>query len=375
MAYPKITKRTDGRYSAKVTIGTNLETGKLVRKEVYGKTKNEVKSKIDRLEEEKHKGILVPSVKANYTLRDWCDDWYEIYAKDYSLNSQRKYKGLIKNYIVPSLGHVQLSKLTTMQCQQFINHLKHETGLHNNTLNQLITFFKTLLNKAVILGHIGKNPAQYLEVPKRVKPKLNHLSEDETFIFLARCGSETLDNLCKLAVYTGMRESELMALTWDNLVGNKLIVDHQFGRLKTDETFYKPKNKKARVIGLSKSALKVLEDQRRYQTELRLKTGKEFRNDLDLVFTDVKGKRLVPNSIYRHFKKICSKIGLEGIRFHDLRHTYAVLNIRAGVDFKTISQSLGHHSVAFTMDQYAYVTENMLDESASKLEKYLSNYS
>lgn len=374
MAFQKITQRKDGRYCANVLIGEDPITGKVKRKMVYGSTKTEVKNKIKELEKEIAQGHLIPTMRSRFTVSDWCKEWLDTFASRLSKNSFTKYKGYIDKYIIPYLGSIELSKLNTLQCQQFTNKLIDYSNLHSNTVNHLIICFKTILNKAVEIGFITRNPATGVIIPKKIKADLNPFSEDEALEFINLCSNTTIDNLCKFALFSGLRAHEIMALTWNNLEGSEITVDHQFNRDKRDKNFYPTKNKRSRKVYLSDSALNILNNQRLIQAQSQISYGKKYRNNLNLIFTDKYGDRLHINTVRRHFKEICEKLGREDVRFHDLRHTYAVLSLKAGVDTKTISEALGHHSVAFTLDQYAYVTENMRKESALKLEKYLQQF-
>ena len=74
-----------------------------------------------------------------------------------------------------------------------------------------------------------------------------------------------------------------------------------------------------------------------------------------------------------NFKRIMSEIGLEELRFHDLRHTYAVNSLRAGDDIKTVQENLGHSTAAFTLSTYAHATPGMKRESANRMEHYIQS--
>ncbi len=91
------------------------------------------------------------------------------------------------------------------------------------------------------------------------------------------------------------------------------------------------------------------------------------------MFTNVLGEKIPPNTVYNHFKKIAAGIGAPQARFHDLRHSYAVLALKSGDDIKTVQSNLGHYTAAFTLDTYAYVTEQMKQESAERMDKTIEN--
>ena len=107
------------------------------------------------------------------------------------------------------------------------------------------------------------------------------------------------------------------------------------------------------------------------QTAARIKAGPLWDNAYNLVFTTETGAPVSQWKIERVFSKILAAAGLHGIRFHDLRHTYAVNAIRAGDDIKTVQGNLGHASAAFTLDRYGHFTERMKQDSAARMEGFI----
>ena len=93
---------------------------------------------------------------------------------------------------------------------------------------------------------------------------------------------------------------------------------------------------------------------RAQQAEWKLRAGEIWSNRNDLVFTNEIGENLSDVSVRKHFKDIVRSIGREKTRFHDLRHTFATLSLQNGTDVKTVSQELGHATVAFTLDRYGH---------------------
>lgn len=106
------------------------------------------------------------------------------------------------------------------------------------------------------------------------------------------------------------------------------------------------------------------------QAKARLKAGPLWENS-DLVFTDECGHHLVFSTVYKNFKDIVASIGCPHVRFHDLRHSYAVASIRAGDDIKTVQGNLGHATAAFTLDVYGHVTKQMKQASADRMENFI----
>ena len=93
-----------------------------------------------------------------------------------------------------------------------------------------------------------------------------------------------------------------------------------------------------------------------------------------LVFTTETGRYINNKTLYMNFKRIMKKIGLENVRFHDLRHTYAVNSLRAGDDIKTVQENLGHATAGFTLSTYAHATPGMKRESAKRMEGLIAQF-
>ena len=123
-----------------------------------------------------------------------------------------------------------------------------------------------------------------------------------------------------------------------------------------------------------------MERRKREQAEQRLKAGELWggwqttdQQKSALVFTTATGSNLSPQTVYNHYKKLASQIGAPDSRVHDLRHTFAVLSLQNGDDVKTVQGNLGHATAAFTLDVYGHVSERMKEDSAARMQEYISN--
>jgi integrase len=110
---------------------------------------------------------------------------------------------------------------------------------------------------------------------------------------------------------------------------------------------------------------------KRRQDEMKLAVGPAWDNSENLVFTNEMGAHLKHDLIYRHLKRVFAQMGVPKLRFHDLRHSYAVLSIQAGDDIKTVQENLGHYSAAFTLDVYGHVTDRMRRDSSERMDRYI----
>ena len=203
------------------------------------------------------------------------------------------------------------------------------------------------------------------------------LLDDELPIFLKMIVGDRMENLFYVAVFTGMRESELIGLSWDciDFEHGSIHLYRQLskGRRKGESwAFTSLKNRQARTFSPPRGVLEALKRVKRQQAEWRLKSGNAWQ-DTNLVFTNEHGQHLSMCAIYSHFKAVVKLIGISEMRFHDLRHTYATLAIQNGVDYKTLSATLGHATVAFTMDRYGHVSEAMRQDSANRMQAYIES--
>lgn len=207
------------------------------------------------------------------------------------------------------------------------------------------------------------------------------MDEKDIALFLKAIRRHRYEILFTVALFTGMREGEILGLTWDCvdfecglLLVNKQLQLHQ----ETGMEPYKlvsPKNGKSRTVAAAPSVMAQLKRHRSIQAQQRLQAGSSWNNPDNLVFTDSIGGHLTKSSVYRDFKSVAKSIGRPDARFHDLRHSYAVAALRSGDDIKTVQNNLGHATAAFTLDVYGHVTDSMRKESAAHMEKFIQSVS
>ena len=202
--------------------------------------------------------------------------------------------------------------------------------------------------------------------------------DDAAAAFLRAIDGQPHELLYKIALFTGMREGELLGLTWDCIDFTKGTISvRQQARQEQKKGgqyyFSTPKNGKGRVLAVPQSVLALFRAQQDKQKEMASYAGSAWDNVHNLVFTNAAGSFLSHRTVYDCFKRIVKSIGLETMRFHDLRHSYAVASIKNGDDIKTVQENLGHATAAFTLDVYAHATNQMKKASADRMEQYIQN--
>lgn len=374
-----ICKRKDGLWQCQVTTGFD-DNGKPKRKTYYGKTREEVRDKLNEaLMKVKTKTFKEP---AKYTFGEWVDIW----LNDYMKNSLRKttwesYETQVRLHIKPTLGSIKLVKLQPVQIQRLYNEKREEKSAR--TVRYIHQVINGALEQAFKERLIDFNPASAVKLPRDSKKEMKTLSKEEVRIFLETAKEQTEKAMEKkdagacfyytayfLVLNTGLRRGEILGLKWKDIDFKKgtLRISRQLVRVKGGFEFTEPKTPLSnRVIPLSNVVIRELERYRYIQTRERLKIGTIYE-DNDLICCTKIGRPIEPTNFIRNFKGVLKKAGLdETLRFHDLRHTYAVLAASKGIDVKTIQESLGHHSPAFTMEVYGHSTSDMKKEAAEKM--------
>lgn len=375
-----IRQRPDGRWEARFTVGRDPGTGKQIQRSVYGSTQKEVRQKLAQAVAALDNGDYFEPAKM--TLARWVEIWLEEYTGDKKYLTVKHYKAQCRAHIVPSLGAVKLSELTTPQIQAFYNHLQRE-GLASKSVRNIHGILTKCLSTAVQVGYLRNNPASAVTLPKVVKKDIQPLTDEQVRDFLRVSAADEYEILLKVILFTGLRESEAIGLTWDCIdfkAGTVTICKQLQKRPLSDGgfTFAPLKNGKTRIIKPAASVIALLSRRWKEQTEQRLRAGEAWQGwqsaeerKAALVFTTLTGTNLSPQTVYNHYKKLSAQIGAPDSRVHDLRHTFAVLSLQNGDSVKTVQGNLGHATAAFTLDVYGHVSEKMKEDSAARMEGYI----
>ena len=366
-----IRKRKDGRWEGRYTAGYDPETGKRIIKNVLGKTQAEVKEKLKKAIEE-NVGIDYGRAKT-YTVGSWLEVWMENYAKVKLRPSTFKTsQGFLSNHIKPQIGSIPLDKLTTIHIQRFYNNLqksgrvqrKNFPELKDKSLSPRVvrgvhTLLRNCLEQAVAERLILSNPAQGCKLPQLEKREMKILPQEKIGMYLAEAERRGLLAAFYLELTTGLRRGELLALQWTDLDAKNrtLAVTKQVNRINGELVVSPPKTRNSvRTLAVPQQAVDLLITEHK----------KHSRNPY--LFPSPKtGTMYDPDAFRRTHDKILKAIGAEHIRFHDLRHTFATLSLKSGVDVKTLSGALGHYSAGFTLNTYTHATAQMKQDAADAI--------
>lgn len=367
--------RGDGRWEGRYIVGYR-DNGTAITKNVLAKSKDECIDKLNVLKETcvQISGKLPTQAKSSMTFGEWMDLWYQNYSKPgIRETTQEGYETRIYKHIIPSIGHIQLDKLTQNDLQQFYTWLKNSgrlrlaetkgSGLSDRTVRSCHASCRSALDKAVAEGLIHKNPAIGCKLPPKKGREMQVLERDELQRFLIQAKEEGYYEIFMLDLATGMRRGELLGLQWDDLnqETGELHIQRQVAKVKGKMTVSTPKTKASvRTVILPRSVVHMLSEYRR-SVHSRWMFPSPIKKDLPRD----------PQNVYRRMQKVLEHANCKRVRFHDLRHTFATMALAHGMDVKTLSAMIGHISSATTLDIYSHVTNEMQVRSAEKIERSL----
>lgn len=346
---------------------------------LYGRTKAIVKDKLATKRAEIAQGNSI--TETDLTVEQWGWEWMKTFkAGKIKHSTMDNYESNFQHHVVPYIGNVKLKDLTTLMVQRVYILLEKE-GLSPKSIRNVHGMLHGMLDKAMRMDLIRRNVSNNCELPRIQKHEMHPLTKEEMGAFMTLARDDEYYLMMRFDFFTGLRESELIGLTWDCVDFEKhtLRVYRQFVRIAagTDKgrMMYTPlKNGKERTITLTPTAMNVLREACRKQSEQRLHAGSSWHNEHNMVFTRANGHFVRFKTLYVHFKDIVKKLGRPEVRFHDVRHTYATLSLQSHVDPKTLSEALGHATVAFTLDVYGHSNSDMRQQAADQLEKLICQY-
>lgn len=359
-------------WEARLTVGRDPGTGKQIQRSFTGKTQKEVREKMQAAAVEINQGTY--TAPQRLTVAEWLDIWQRDYLGAVKPSTVRNYQDNIRLHIKPALGAIRLQDLQPHTVQNFINSIERSP----TTVRLICGVLSEALEKAVELDYIARNPVKRCTLPRKEQKEIHPLTDEEVAALLEAAKGGELEQLITVALFTGMRMSELLGLTWDCVDFDKgaITVNKQLSppaQRKAGEVFTTPKNHKPRTVAAAPSVLAALKAQRRRQAEKQLRAGPLWENAHGLIFTNEIGGPMPQRSVENRFRAVANAAGLEHMRFHDCRHTYAVAALRAGDDVKTVQGNLGHATAAFTLDRYGHFTEAMQQASAARMERFIKD--
>jgi integrase len=357
-------QRKNGLWAAKYNPpGTNKT------KWLYGKTEHEAKKKLRDFIKQVYKGDYVEIQKT--TVRDYMTDWFnDVKINEVKLKTADRIEQSMEKQIFPYIGDLQLSALKANDVQDMINNLVKK-GMAYETIKKAYDNINACLKLGIIKGDLLKNPCLGAKLPKRldaVKKEVKFFTQLEADRICIECSAKhgndepiyRLGQSIIVLIYTGMRIGELLGLKWENINYDKKIakiedsVIYVKNRGKLNDNDGKPK-----YILLEQESVKSESSERYVQLNNKAITALQAIQTFNGKHTHVMASKNGSITSHRNFdrmiRNILTRCGLEPCGAHTLRHTFASMLFKNGVDVKTVSTLLGHSDVSVTYNTYIHL--------------------
>jgi len=370
-------QRSEGSWSLVVALGRDPITRKKRQKwHTFRGNKKQAQAELTRLIHQLNTGAYVEPTKLN--VGDFLDRWLSDYAEtNVSGKTLERYREIVSKHLKPSLGSLALHQLKPLHIQSYYTkalqsgrakQTEQRKGLSAQTVLHHHRVLREALNRAVKWQLIYFNPADAVEPPKPARNEMRALSEAET-AWLLEVGKGTRLYLpVLLAVTSGMRRGEFLALQWQDidLRTGIAIVRRSVEQTNTGIRFKSPKGRKGRPIALLPIAIAALKEHIETQGQHK-QTARGAYVDDGLVCAREDGSLWKPDTFTADFARLAKKAGLR-LRLHDLRHSHATQLLVNGIHPKVVSERLGHSTVGITLDIYSHVLPGLQDDAAKKLD-------
>ena len=393
MAQPGARRRVKGEGSIfeqrpglwRGVLELGMVNGKRVRKTYLGTTRKEVAQQLAAAVTDKSRGkggIGSSSV----TVEDYLESWLESIGKGkVREGTLQRYEEIVRKHLVPELGSIRLDRLTPARVQALMDAKSSEWDPHRKkvlaprTVGRMRDVLRNALNQAVDLDLIPKNPAVRIRIPRVPFVETQVLTPAQAMELVATARTDPRGALYITALMVGMRQGELLALTWKDVDFDKrtLHIRQSIRRVKGGLEVSETKTSRSRrTVRMPELVAEVLLEHREAQLKEFEVGGMRLEdiNELNLVFTNSLGRPIDASSaLQKWFKDFLATAGLPPMRFHDLRHSCASLMLVQGVPARAVMATLGHSQIAVTMNTYAHVLPELQAEAAAAMDRALQH--
>lgn len=380
-----IQKRNDS-YLIRVSCGYDTQGKQIIKSRTWkpeaGMTEKQIQKELNRVSFEFESNVLNGNIadSTNIKLSDFCVQYLEISNNTLAPTTKVFYEKVIETIIIPSLGHMKLKDIKPIHIQRFIQMLsgdgvrtdKKGDRLSPATVKRYFTVLKSIMAKAYKLDLINKNPTETakLDMPVVEEPKIEIFSREETVQLLKCLEDEPLmfQMLIHLAIVTGCRRGEIVALKWENINfnTNNIEIAKSNYKIKGEQIQSKsPKTKSSiREIAIPAYLVELLLQYRKEQVKELILLGDKYING-NWIFTQWDGSPMHPHTPTRQFTNFLKRHGIPHRKFHALRHTSATLLLSSGTNIKTVASRLGHTQLS-TTNRYVHSLKDA-DEAAAEM--------
>jgi len=308
------------------------------------------------------------------TLGEFLEQWIETHALRIKPTTLLTYREMIRNYLIPHLGAVQVQNLSPLDIERLYVDLittpgKAGQNLSSTTAIRCIAILKKALKTAERDGLITFNPATRVPLPTVKSPRPTPYTFKELHTFLETAKSHRLFFFFRLSAYTGARRGELLALRWSDFDGKTITINKSRtlgGKSVVEQNSTKGGNGGQRRVTLDPETIELFKAHRKRQldeAEKLIKVGAWVNTGY--VFVKENGEPLDTGTPTHLFRKLLVKAGLRVTRLHDLRHLHATELLRLGEPLHVVSDRLGHRDPMVTATVYAHVSSEQAETASA----------
>ena len=380
-------RSSDGRYVGSLTW-KEPATGKRHRTTYYGRTRAEVREKLNKALERRRDEV--PVRDTSMTVGAWAQIWLDttVAASSRKSTTKQLYGYLVKSHIAPPpFGSRRLDRLRPSHIDELVMQLRRKTkaqrsetgdrvqvrALADSTIQRVFSVVRLLLDGAVRDGLIAKNPAAVVRPPAIPHREARFLSTAEVRRLLEAASVSRYCRVFTFIAATGVREGEALALSWSD-------VDFDAGLIRIAGTLTRvegrlevmsPKTLRSRrVLPLTPAVAAVLRSQLDAQAREQEIAQNLWRRS-DFVFTTEVGAPMQARNVLRALTMAAAKAELIGVSVHTLHHSAATALLEAGVHLKAVSELLGHATIRITGDVYGHVSPEVARAAMDSLSESL----
>jgi integrase len=312
--------------------------------------------------------------RRDLTVERFLTDWLDAIEHEVATNTHVRYTGLVKEHVIPRIGKMQLSKVTPRHLGQIYQAVQAK-GLSQQTALHVHRALHTAFAYAVqVEGVLSENVVSRIKAP-RVDPRpCTSISPERVRTLIDAAKGTRLEAPVMVAVLTGLRRGELLALKWERIdmtKGSLYVAEALEHTRRHSVRFKTPKSQTSRrVVPLAPECVELLRVHKEDQDHVKAEAGVAY-SDLDLVFPNPDGAPWPPDSFSVQFGKLARAAGCQGFRFHDLRHAFVTLMLGDGVSIREVSDLAGHSRTAVTLSTYAHAMPGVGRAAVSNLARNL----
>lgn len=342
------------------------------RRTARAKTAQEARARLHELLKKRDQHSFVHDERM--TVKAYLEYWLTVAETTVRPRTFKRYGEYVHVHAVPEIGHLRLTQLKPIHLQQLYA-ARLKGGASASTVQHLHAVLHRALAMAERWEYVTRNVARQVSPPRVPRYKIRPLTADQVRRLFAAAAGSRFEAAVVLAATTGLRLGEIFALRWPDIDVSEHPVVHVRGSLqrvhgclqivdpKTDDS--------VRDVALGRTTMDALRRHRFRQNEERLRKGTSWE-DHDLVFPNSWGRYMATDYfVRREFARLLELAGLPHMRFHDLRHTFATLQLANNQPVKIVSEMMGHTRTAITQDLYTHVSAHMQRGAADALDELL----